>query len=212
MTEKVRRHPYSIVLLDEIEKAHGHVFNILLQVLDEGRLTDGNGRLIDFRNTVIIMTSNAGTRQLKEFGRGIGFNAGGTLGLSLNESDKQHARAIIQKSLSKQFAPEFLNRLDEIITFDQLDLEAIKKIVDIELAGLLKRVEAMGYHIVVSEAAKEFVASRGYDVQFGARPLKRAIQNYIEDGLCERILGGEIAMGDTIKIDKHEEKEELIFN
>ena len=158
LTEKVRRHPYSIVLLDEIEKAHGNVFNILLQVLDEGRLTDGNGRLVDFRNTVIIMTSNAGTRQLKEFGRGIGFNAGGTLGLSLNESDKQHARSIIQKSLSKQFAPEFLNRLDEIITFDQLDLEAIKKIVDIELASLLKRVEAMGYSVIVSDAAKEFVA------------------------------------------------------
>ena len=212
LTEKVRRHPYSIVLLDEIEKAHGNVFNILLQVLDEGRLTDGNGRLIDFRNTVIIMTSNAGTRQLKEFGRGIGFNAGGTLGISLNESDKQHARAIIQKSLSKQFAPEFLNRLDEIITFDQLDMEAIKKIVDIELAGLLKRVEAMGYHMIVSEAAKEFVATKGYDVQFGARPLKRAIQNYIEDGLCERILGGEISIGDTINVDKHKEKEELIFN
>ena len=212
LTEKVRRHPYSIVLLDEIEKAHGNVFNILLQVLDEGRLTDGNGRLVDFRNTVIIMTSNAGTRQLKEFGRGIGFNAGGTLGLSLNESDKQHARSIIQKSLSKQFAPEFLNRLDEIITFDQLDLEAIKKIVDIELSGLLKRVEAMGYHVEVSETAKEFVASKGYDVQFGARPLKRAIQNYIEDGLCERILGGEISTGDTIMIDKHAEKEELVFN
>lgn len=212
LTEKVRRHPYSIVLLDEIEKAHGNVFNILLQVLDEGRLTDGNGRLVDFRNIVIIMTSNAGTRQLKEFGRGIGFNAGGTLGLSLNESDKQHARSIIQKSLSKQFAPEFLNRLDEIITFDQLDLEAIKKIVDIELSGLLKRVEALGYHIVVSEAAKEFVATKGYDVQFGARPLKRAIQNYIEDGLCERILGGDVSFGDTINIDKHEEKEELIFN
>ncbi len=212
LTEKVRRHPYSIVLLDEIEKAHGNVFNILLQVLDEGRLTDGNGRLVDFRNTVIIMTSNAGTRQLKEFGRGIGFNAGGTLGLSLNESDKQHARSIIQKSLSKQFAPEFLNRLDEIITFDQLDLEAIKKIVDIEFSGLLKRVEALGYHIVVSEAAKEFVATKGYDVQFGARPLKRAIQNYIEDGLCERILGGDVSFGDTINIDKHEEKEELIFN
>jgi ATP-dependent Clp protease ATP-binding subunit ClpC len=212
LTEKVRRHPYSIVLLDEIEKAHGNVFNLLLQVLDEGRLTDGNGRLVDFRNTVIIMTSNAGTRQLKEFGRGVGFTASGSLGLSIDENDKQHARSIIQKSLSKQFAPEFLNRLDEIITFDQLDLEAIKKIVDIELGGLLKRVEAMGYHMEVSDKAKEFVATKGYDVQFGARPLKRAIQNYIEDGLCERILGGEIAEGDTIHIDKHEEKEELVFN
>ncbi len=212
LTEKVRRHPYSIVLLDEIEKAHSNVFNLLLQVLDEGRLTDGNGRLIDFRNTVIIMTSNAGTRQLKEFGRGVGFNAGGPIGLSIDDNDKQHARSIIQKSLSKQFAPEFLNRLDEIITFDQLDLEAIKKIVDIELASLQKRVDALGYQMEVSDAAKEFVAVKGYDVQFGARPLKRAIQNYIEDGVCELILSGQISAGATIKIDKNKEKEELTFN
>ena len=212
LTEKVRRHPYSIVLLDEIEKAHANIFNLLLQVLDEGRLTDGNGRLVDFRNTVIIMTSNAGTRQLKEFGRGVGFNAGGALGLSLNESDKEHARSIIQKSLSRQFAPEFLNRLDEIITFDQLDLEAIKKIIDIELSGLFKRVENLGYHIELTEAAKEFVAMKGYDVQFGARPLKRAIQNYIEDGLCERILGGEVSLGATISIDKNPNAEDLVFN
>ena len=211
LTEKVRRHPYSSVLLDEIEKAHGNVFNLLLQVLDEGRLTDGNGRLIDFRNTVIIMTSNAGTRQLKEFGRGVGFNSTGTTGLSINESDKAYARSIIQKSLSKQFAPEFLNRLDEIITFDQLDMEAIKCIVDIELRGLFTRVEALGYHLTISDKAKEFVATKGYDVQFGARPLKRAIQNYIEDGLCERILGGEVKEGDTIAIGKHPEKEELTF-
>ena len=211
LTEKVRRHPYSIVLLDEIEKAHGNVFNLLLQVLDEGRLTDGNGRLIDFRNTDIIMTSNAGTRQLKEFGRGVGFNSTGTTGLSINESDKAYARSIIQKSLSKQFAPEFLNRLDEIITFDQLDMEAIKRIVDIELRGLFTRVEALGYHLTISDEAKEFVATKGYDVQFGARPLKRAIQNYIEDGLCERILGGEVKEGDTIAIGKHPEKEELTF-
>ena len=143
LTERVRRHPYSIVLLDEIEKAHGNVFNMLLQVLDEGRLTDGNGRLVDFRNTVIIMTSNAGTRQLKEFGRGVGFNAGG-IGYATDEKDKEYARRIIQKSLSKQFAPEFLNRLDEIITFDQLDLEAIKKIIDIELRGLYKPMENHG--------------------------------------------------------------------
>ena len=212
LTEKVRRHPYSIVLLDEIEKAHGNVFNLLLQVLDEGRLTDGNGRLVDFRNTVIIMTSNAGTRQLKEFGRGVGFNAGGKMGLSLDESDKEHARSIIQKSLSRQFAPEFLNRLDEIITFDQLDLEAIKKIIDIELKGLFTRVEALGYHIEITDEAKEFVATKGYDVQFGARPLKRAIQNYIEDGLCEQILGGSVASGATIRIDKDPEKEALIFS
>lgn len=192
LTEKVRRHPYSIVLLDEIEKAHGNVFNMLLQVLDEGRLTDGNGRLIDFRNTVIIMTSNAGTRQLKEFGRGIGFNAGGFSSENINETDKEYARSIIQKSLSKQFSPEFLNRLDEIITFDQLDLEAIKRIIDIELKGLVGRIKELGCNIKISNAAKEFVASKGYDVQFGARPLKRAIQNYIEDGLCELILDGKL--------------------
>ena len=212
LTEKVRRHPYSIVLLDEIEKAHGNVFNMLLQVLDEGRLTDGNGRLVDFRNTVIIMTSNAGTRQLKEFGRGIGFNAGGSMGLSLNENDKEYARSIIQKSLSKQFSPEFLNRLDEIITFDQLDLEAIKKIIDIELSGLKKRIEDLGYKLELTDKAKEFVATKGYDVQFGARPLKRAIQNYIEDGVCELILDNKLNKGDSILIEKNPEKEELIFN
>ena len=211
LTEKVRRHPYSIVLLDEIEKAHGNVFNTLLQVLDEGRLTDGNGRLIDFRNTVIIMTSNAGTRQLKEFGRGVGFNAGGSMGLSLNESDKEYARSIIQKSLSKQFSPEFLNRLDEIITFDQLDLDAIKKIIDIELRGLKKRIEELGYKLEITDKAKEFVATKGYDVQFGARPLKRAIQTYIEDGVCELLLDDKLKAGDTIKADKDDDKDELTF-
>lgn len=211
LTEKVRRHPYSIVLLDEIEKAHGNVFNMLLQVLDEGRLTDGNGRLIDFRNTVIIMTSNAGTRQLKEFGRGIGFNAGGFSSENINETDKEYARSIIQKSLSKQFSPEFLNRLDEIITFDQLDLEAIKRIIDIELKGLVGRIKELGCNIKISNAAKEFVASKGYDVQFGARPLKRAIQNYIEDGLCELILDGKLKDHDVILIDKNPDKDSLSF-
>lgn len=211
LTEKVRRHPYSIVLLDEIEKAHGNVFNMLLQVLDEGRLTDGNGRLIDFRNTVIIMTSNAGTRQLKEFGRGIGFNAGGFSSENINETDKEYARSIIQKSLSKQFSPEFLNRLDEIITFDQLDLEAIKRIIDIELKGLVGRIKELGCNIKISNAAKEFVASKGYDVQFGARPLKRAIQNYIEDGLCELILDGKLKDNDVILIDKNPDKDCLSF-
>lgn len=210
LTERVRRKPYSIVLLDEIEKAHGNVFNLLLQVLDEGRLTDGNGRLVDFRNTVIIMTSNAGTRQLKEFGRGVGFNTGGALGLNMDEKDKEYARSIIQKSLSKQFAPEFLNRLDEIITFDQLDLNAINRIVDIELKGLYKRVEDLGYHLEITSEAKTFVASKGYDVQFGARPLKRAIQTYIEDLLAERILSDELALGGTIVIDKCPDKEELL--
>ena len=210
LTERVRRKPYSIVLLDEIEKAHGNVFNLLLQVLDEGRLTDGNGRLVDFRNTVIIMTSNAGTRQLKEFGRGVGFNTGGALGLNMDEKDKEYARSIIQKSLSKQFAPEFLNRLDEIITFDQLDLNAINRIVDIELKGLYKRVEDLGYHLEITTEAKSYVASKGYDVQFGARPLKRAIQTYIEDLLAECILSDELALGDTIVIDKSPDKEELL--
>lgn len=211
LTEKVRRHPYSIILLDEIEKAHGNIFNMLLQVLDEGRLTDGNGRLVDFRNTVIIMTSNAGTRQLKEFGHGVGFNAGGNTGISLNDKDKEYARSIIQKSLSKQFAPEFLNRLDEIITFDQLDLKAIKKIIDIELKSLYKRIESLGYQLTITDNAKEFVATKGYDVQFGARPLKRAIQNYIEDGVCEKLLSGELHEGDTIAVSKIPNKDELQF-
>ena len=211
LTERVRRHPYSIVLLDEIEKAHGNVFNMLLQVLDEGRMTDGNGRLVDFRNTVIIMTSNAGTRQLKEFGRGIGFNAG-QWGASLNESDKEYARSIIQKSLSKQFSPEFLNRLDEIITFDQLDIEAIKKIIDLELKALFNRVNEMGYLISITDKAKEFVAQKGYDIQFGARPLKRAIQNYVEDGVCELLLNDTLHEGDLITVEKCLDKEELIFN
>lgn len=211
LTEKVRRKPYSIVLLDEIEKAHANVFNLLLQVLDEGRLTDGNGRLVDFRNTVIIMTSNTGTRQLKEFGRGVGFNSGGPLGSNINEKDKEFARSIIQKSLSKQFAPEFLNRLDEIIMFDQLDQEAINKIIDIELKGLYRRVEELGYQLQVSDKAKELVAKNGYDVQYGARPLKRAIQNYIEDGLAERIVSGELAQGSIISVGKHPTKDELTF-
>ncbi len=212
LTEKVRRHPYSIVLLDEIEKAHGNVFNMLLQVLDEGRLTDGNGRLIDFRNTVIIMTSNAGTRQLKEFGQGVGFKASGLNGLSQSENDKLRARSIIQKSLSKQFAPEFLNRLDEIITFDQLDLEAIKKIINIELKSLFNRVHELGYKMEITDEARTFVATKGYDVQFGARPLKRAIQNYIEDGLCELILSGNIKAGDTISISKKKDCDRLEFD
>ncbi len=212
LTERVRRHPYSIVLLDEIEKAHGNVFNLLLQVLDEGRLTDGNGRLVDFRNTVIIMTSNAGTRQLKEFGHGVGFTASGIANAAnMDNRDKQYARSIIQKSLSRQFSPEFLNRLDEIIMFDQLDLSSIKKIIDIELQGLYKRIEDMGYHVELTDKAKELVATKGYDVQFGARPLKRAIQTYIEDGLSEKILSEELKPGDTIQISKNPKADELIF-
>ena len=209
LTERVRRHPYSIVLLDEIEKAHGNVFNLLLQVLDEGRLTDGNGRFVDFRNTVIIMTSNAGTRQLKEFGRGVGFSATSSSALALDEKDKEHARQIVQKALSKQFSPEFLNRLDEIITFDQLDLDAIKQIIDVELKGLYKRINALGYQVELTDEAKQFVAEKGYDVQFGARPLKRAIQTYIEDGISELIVNGDLQAGSTIRITKAEGKDEL---
>lgn len=203
LTEKVRRKPYSIVLLDEIEKAHPDVFNILLQVLDEGRLTDNYGRTIDFKNTVIIMTSNIGTRQLKEFGRGVGFAA------QNRTDDNEHSRSVIQKALNKTFAPEFLNRLDEIITFDQLSLDAITKIVDIELKGLYDRVEALGYKLVVDDDAKKFLAAKGYDVQFGARPLKRAIQNYVEDGLSELIVSSGLQPGDTVNISVDKEKDEL---
>ena len=203
LTEKVRRKPYSIVLLDEIEKAHPDVFNILLQVLDEGRLTDNNGRTVDFKNTVIIMTSNIGTRQLKEFGRGIGFAA------QSRANDNEYSRSVIQKALNKTFAPEFLNRLDEIITFDQLSLEAITRIVDIELGALVQRVEQIGYKLEVDESAKRFLATKGYDVQFGARPLKRAIQNYLEDGLSTLIVTEEVKPGDVISVTAQEGAAEL---
>lgn len=203
LTEKVRRKPYSIVLLDEIEKAHSDVFNILLQVLDEGRLTDNYGRTVDFKNTVIIMTSNIGTRQLKEFGRGVGFTTQSRM------SDNEHSRSVIQKALNKTFAPEFLNRLDEIITFDQLSLEAITKIVDIELKSLYERIEAIGYKLMVDEDAKKFLASKGYDIQFGARPLKRAIQSYLEDGLSELIVSAGLQPGDTVNVSVDAEKDAL---
>ncbi|MCI6829352.1 MAG: ATP-dependent Clp protease ATP-binding subunit [Prevotella sp.] len=213
LTEKVRRHPYSVVLLDEIEKAHGNVFNMLLQVFDDGRLTDGNGRTVDFRNTVIIMTSNAGTRQLKDFARGVGFTAAGAgAGLASNDKDKEYARSIIQKALSKQFSPEFLNRLDEIITFDQLDLSAIHQIINGELKDLFSRIESLGYKVEITDEAKEMVARKGYDVQFGARPLKRAIQNHIEDGLSDMIINGDLKANDTICICKKSDKDELEFN
>lgn len=211
LSEKVRRHPYSVVLLDEIEKAHSNVFNMLLQVLDEGRLTDGNGRLVDFRNTIIIMTSNAGTRQLKDFGRGIGFSKRNILGADLDEDDKRYARDIIMKSLSKQFAPEFLNRLDDVITFDQLSIEALEKIVDIQLTDLSARLLSMGYRLSITDAAKSFIANHGYDVQFGARPLRRAIQTYIEDKLSEALISEEFTPGQTIGIDKITDKDELSF-
>ena len=205
LTEKVRRKPYSIVLLDEIEKAHPDVFNILLQVMDEGRLTDSYGRTVDFKNTIVIMTSNIGTRQLKEFGKGIGFAA------QIRTDDKEYSRSVITKALNKSFAPEFINRLDEIITFDQLDLNALTRIIDIELNGLYSRVEHIGYKLVIDEDAKKFVATKGYDVQFGARPLKRAIQNNLEDGISELILGSEMAAGDTIKVSYDKEKDIIVM-
>ena len=194
LTEKVHRHPYSIVLLDEIEKAHSDVFNMLLQVMDEGRLTDSLGRTVDFKNTIIIMTSNIGTRQLKEFGKGIGFTA------QTGENEKEHANSVILKALNKSFAPEFINRLDEIVTFDQLDIASLEKIIDIELAGLYKRIEGCGYHLLLDQEAKRFVAEKGYDVQFGARPLKRSIQNHLEDGLAELIINEEPQAGDTLHV------------
>ena len=205
LTEKVRRKPYSNVLLDVIEKAHPDVFNILLQVMDEGRLTDSYGRTVDFKNTIVIMTSNIGTRQLKEFGKGIGFAA------QVRTDDKEYSRSVITKALNKSFAPEFINRLDEIITFDQLDLDALTRIIDIELKGLYSRVKNIGYKLVIDEDAKKFVATKGYDVQFGARPLKRAIQNNLEDGISELILGSEMAAGDTIKVSYDKEKDLIVM-
>ena len=202
LTEKVRRKPYSIVLFDEIEKAHSEVFNMLLQVMDEGRLTDSYGRTVDFKNTIIVMTSNVGTRQLKDFGKGVGFTAQA-------KDDKEVSRGVIQKALNKHFSPEFLNRVDEIITFDQLDRSAIRRIVDLELKGLYKRVETIGYQLVLTDSACDLLADKGYDVQFGARPLKRAVQNYVEDLLSELLVDGSIPEGTTITIDRHPEKEEL---
>ena len=203
LTEKVRRKPYSIVLLDEIEKAHPDVFNLLLQVMDEGRLTDSYGRTVDFKNTVIIMTSNVGTRQLKDFGRGIGFAAQNRV------DDKDYSNGVIQKALNKSFAPEFLNRIDEIITFDQLSLDAITRIIDIALKGLYDRIENIGYKLTIDDETKKFIASKGYDVQFGARPLKRAIQNYLEDGLSELIISSTLVAGDTIRVSYNKEGDKL---
>ncbi len=204
LTEKVRRKPYSIVLFDEIEKAHSEVFNMLLQVMDEGRLTDSYGRTVDFKNTIIIMTSNVGTRQLKDFGKGVGFTAH-------IRDDKEVSRSVIQKALNKHFSPEFLNRVDEIITFDQLDKPAIRRIVEIELQALYRRVEALGYHLTLTDAARDLLADKGYDVQFGARPLKRAVQTYVEDLLSELLVDESVTLCEDICIDRHPEKEELVI-
>ncbi|MCL2597909.1 MAG: ATP-dependent Clp protease ATP-binding subunit [Paludibacter sp.] len=203
LTEKVRRKPYSIILLDEIEKAHPDVFNILLQVMDEGRLTDSLGRKIDFKNTIIIMTSNVGSRQLKEFGSGIGFTA------DEDTSNASYSKNVIQKALKKTFSPEFLNRVDEIITFEQLNKEAIFKIIDLELKGLFERITAMGYTIELTEEAKNFIAEKGYDSQNGARPLKHAIQVYLEDIIADIVLGGNISEGDIIFMDLDKENEKI---
>lgn len=206
LTEKVRRRPYSVVLLDEVEKAHPDVFNILLQIMDEGHVTDSLGRKIDFKNTILIMTSNIGTRQLKDFGRGIGFNTGNDV------SDAEYSRSVIQKALNKAFAPEFLNRVDDIVMFDQLSKESIYKIIDLELAGLYKRIGDLGFKVNLTEPAKEFIANKGYDVQFGARPLKRAIQKYIEDEMAELIIRTGMKEGDTVLVDFDNEKQQIVMN
>jgi len=202
LSEKVRRRPYSVVLLDEIEKAHPDVYNILLQVMDEGHLTDSLGRKIDFKNTILIMTSNVGTRQLKDFGNGIGFNRQST-------SNKEFSRSVLQKALNKTFSPEFLNRVDDIITFDQLDKTSIEKIIDIELRGFHKRMAELGYTIELSQEAKDFLADKGYDIQFGARPLKRAIQNYVEDEIAELVLSGAVKEGGIISFEVDKESDKL---
>ena len=202
LTEKVRRRPYSVVLLDEIEKAHPDVFNLLLQVLDEGRLTDSLGRRVDFKNTLIIMTSNIGTRQLKDFGSGVGFNT--------RTDETEYSHGVIQKALNKAFAPEFLNRIDDIIMFDQLDRDAIFRIIGIELRGFLSRMEKLGYSFEITEAAKDYIASKGYDRQYGARPLKRAIQKYLEDPLAELIINSELNTGDTIMVDYDKDTDKIV--
>ena len=202
LTEKVRRKPYSIILLDEIEKAHQDVFNILLQVMDEGRLTDSESRTVDFRNTIIIMTSNLGSRQIQEYGRGIGFGTTDA-GTELARQD------IIRKALNKSFAPEFINRIDEIITFNQLDRQAVGQIVGIELSQLTKRMEGMGYTLSVTDSAREFLADKGYSREYGARPLKRAIQTYVEDKLAELLIDGECPTGSVLTVDVNPEKTDL---
>ncbi len=204
LTEKVRRKPYSIILLDEIEKAHPDVFNLLLQMMDEGRLTDSLGRRIDFKNTIIIMTSNVGTRQLKDFGKGVGFTTSND-----TKMDSEFSRGVIQKALNRTFAPEFLNRVDDIIMFDQLNKESIRSIIDLELKGLFGRVISLGYKLELTNEAKDFIADKGYDVQFGARPLKRSIQKYLEDALADIVLGGELVEGDTILMELVAETSEI---
>ena len=207
LTEKVRRKPYSIVLLDEIEKAHPDVFNILLQVLDDGQLTDSLGRKVDFKNTIIIMTSNIGSRQLKDFGQGVGF---GTQAKRDNANEYSHS--VIENALKRTFAPEFLNRVDDVVMFNSLKREDIHKIIDIELRNIFKRVEEMGYTLELTTQAKDFIADKGWDDQFGARPLKRAIQKYVEDALAEALIATPMGPGSKINIDLDESSQEIKVN
>ena len=204
LTEKVRRKPYSVILLDEIEKAHPDVFNILLQALDDGQMTDSLGRKISFKKTIIIMTSNIGARQLKDFGQGIGFNTS-----AKKDNIDSHSKGVIQKALKRAFSPEFLNRIDDVIVFNSLDKNDINKIIDIEMDSLLKRIDTLGYTVKISEEAKDFIADKGFDAKFGARPLKRAIQKYFEDPLSEEIISAQIKEGDTIKVSLNKEKSGL---
>ncbi len=205
LTEKVRRKPYAVVLLDEIEKAHPDVFNILLQVLDEGQLTDSLGRRVDFRNTIVIMTSNIGTRELKDFGQGVGFAT-----KARQDAANDHAKSVIQKALKRAFAPEFLNRIDDVVLFNTLSRDDIHKIIDIELRGLYQRVQTLGFEIKLSEEAKDYVLDKGYDIQYGARPLKRAIQKYLEDPMAETIIKSSLVEGDAMIVDFDKEKEEIL--
>jgi len=207
LTEKVRRKPYSVVLLDEIEKAHPDVFNLLLQVLDEGQLTDSLGRRVDFRNTIVIMTSNIGSRQIKDFGQGVGFST-----KARQDSADEHTKSVIQKALRRAFAPEFLNRLDDVVLFNSLTKDDIYKIIDIELKGLYDRVNSLGFKIVLSEEAKDYVIEKGYDIQYGARPLKRAIQKYLEDEMAEVIIKSALVAGDTLNVGYDKEKDAIVID
>ncbi len=204
LTEKIRRKPYAVVLLDEIEKAHPDVFNMLLQVLDDGHLTDSLGRKIDFRNTIIIMTSNIGARKLKDFGQGVGFGTAA----QTSQADA-NAKGVIENALKKTFAPEFLNRVDDVMIFNNLNRDDIHKIIDIELEILFSRIKALGYDLTLTKKAKDYIADKGFDSDYGARPLKRAIQKYIEDALAEEIINSNLKEGDAITMDLDEKKNEL---
>jgi ATP-dependent Clp protease ATP-binding subunit ClpC len=207
LTERVRRKPYSVILLDEIEKAHPDIYNILLQVLDDGQLTDGLGRKVDFKNTLIIMTSNIGVRQLKDFGEGVGFAT------SARQANAEEAnKAVIEKALKRTFSPEFLNRVDDVIIFNSLEKEHIFEIIDILMKSVMKRLSALGFSLELSTEAKEFIAEKGYDQQFGARPLHRAIQKYLEDPLAEEILNMSIKAGDLMIADFDKENQKIIFS